>query len=117
MRFWAWLLRACTFIAAVIFVLILVDAQIACPIPTCKGPEGDVWMLVFVVTPLGLPALVMSVFFLAKLIWPTSQLVSRAGLWLMYLLFAIIGLAILCPFILGCLDGLKHTSHRVQVHQ
>jgi hypothetical protein len=115
MRFWGWLLRGCAFVAAAIFIVMLVGAQTSCPIPACKGPEGDAWMPALFFAPLGLPALVMSVFFIAKAPWPNSPLLSRAGLWLKYLLFVLIALAILTPFIFGYLKGRQNMPHHIQV--
>jgi hypothetical protein len=105
------------FVTAAMYIFFLVVAQRSCPIPTCKGPAGDAWMPIFFFTPVGLPALGMSAFFIAKKIWPHSPLLSRVGLWLKYLLFVLLGLAILTPFIFGYLKGRQHSSHPVQVHQ
>ncbi len=114
MRFLGW---GCVFAAAAIFIWTLVIGQIGCPLARCKGPDGDAWMPAFFFTPFGLPALVMSVFFIAKKIWPDSPNLSRAGLWLKYLFFVIIGLVILSVFIFGYVSGRVHSSHQTQVHQ
>jgi hypothetical protein len=114
MRFLGW---GIAFVAAAIFIVMLVGAQMGCPIPTCKGPEGDAWMPAFFFAPFGLPALVMSIFFIAKKIWPNSPVLSRAGLWLKYLFFVIIGLVILSGFIFGYLKGRSRAFHLTQVHQ
>ena len=114
MRFVGWGL---IFVAAGLYIFFLVAAQMGCPIPTCKGPDGDAWMPVFFFAPLGLPAIVASVFFLAKKIWPDSPILSRVGLGLKYVLFVLVGLAILTPFIFGYLKGRGRTSPQIQVHQ
>ena len=54
------------FVAAALFIVTLVVGQRGCPIPTCRGPEGDAWMPAFFFAPIGLPALVASVFFISK---------------------------------------------------
>jgi hypothetical protein len=114
MRFLGW---GCVFVAAAIFVVMLVGAQIGCPIPTCRGPEGDAWMPAFFFAPFGLPALGMSAFFIAKKIRPNSPKLSRAGPWLKYLFLVIIGLVLLSGFIFGYLKGREPASHQTQQHQ
>jgi hypothetical protein len=44
MRFLGW---GFAFVAAAIFIVMLVGAQMGCPIPTCRGPGGDAWMPAF----------------------------------------------------------------------
>ena len=114
MRFLGW---GCVFAAAALFIVTLITGQTGCPFATCKGPDGDAWMPAFFLAPFGLPALVASIFVIAKKLWPSSPVLSRAGLWLKYLFFAIVGLAILSIFIAGYLDGRKASSHQIQVHQ
>jgi hypothetical protein len=114
MRILGW---GCVFVTAAMFIAMLVVAQIGCPIPTCKGPDGDAWMPAFFFAPFGLPALVASIFFIAKKIWPNSPVMSAVGLGLKYLALAIIGLAFLTTFILGYLHGRERTSHQIQVQQ
>ena len=95
----------CVFVLAALFVVALVGAQIGCPIPRCTGPDGDAWMPAFLFAPLGIPALVASVFFVAEKLWPDSPGLTRAGLWLKYLFLAVFGLAILSLFVSGFLRG------------
>jgi len=114
MRFLRRLLWGLAFVAAAIFIVTLAVGQLGCPIQTCKGPDGDAWMPAFFFAPLGLPALVISVFFVARKIWPNSPFL---WLWLKYLFFVIIAVVILTPFIFGFLDALKSTSHHIQVRQ
>ena len=51
---------------AALFVVIILWAQNSCSlIPSighqCNGPEGDAWMLPFMLAPVGIPALIYSV--------------------------------------------------------
>jgi hypothetical protein len=62
----AFILKALCFIAATVFVLFLVSAQLDCSqIPSignqCHGSEGIVWMLAFFFAPIGIPALIGSI--------------------------------------------------------
>jgi hypothetical protein len=114
MRYLGWGL---VFFAAAIFIWTLATGQTGCPYLACKGPDGDAWMPAFFFAPFGLPALVASLFFIAKKIWPNSPSLSRAGLWLKYGILAIFGLAILSIFIAGYIQGRRAYSHQIQVHQ
>ncbi|MFZ0806794.1 MAG: hypothetical protein WAN03_11450 [Candidatus Sulfotelmatobacter sp.] len=104
----------CVFVAAALFIAAVVFGQINCPIPHCNGPDLDAWMPAFLLTPLGFPALVLTIFFVARKIWPNSRLLSVAP---KYLILTFIGLAILLPFLLGYINGRTRISPPVQVHQ
>jgi len=104
----------CVFVAAALFIVMLVGAQSACPLLKCKGPDGDVWMPPFFFAPIGFPALVMSGLFVARKIWPNSRALSLAP---KYFLLVFIGLAFLIPFLFGFFKGRAPASPQIQVHQ
>jgi hypothetical protein len=62
----AFILKTLCFIAAAVFVLAIVSAQLSCSqIPSighqCGGSEGIVWVLAFFLAPIGIPALFGSI--------------------------------------------------------
>jgi hypothetical protein len=62
----AFSLKVLCLIAAAVFVLTIVSAQLTCsPIASlghqCHGADGDVWMLPFFFAPIGIPALIGSI--------------------------------------------------------
>jgi hypothetical protein len=62
----AFVLKALCFIAAAVFVLAVVSAQLSCSQIAsighqCGGSDGIVWVLPFFFAPIGIPALVGSI--------------------------------------------------------
>jgi hypothetical protein len=65
------LVRMLVYAAAALFVVSLIFAQQACSIfPSfghqCNGPEGDAWMLPFILAPIGLPAMIAALVFMIR---------------------------------------------------
>jgi hypothetical protein len=86
-RIFTYVLRGGGILVAGIFVLTLVIAQNGCPNLRCNGPEGDGWMLPLFFSPIGVPALLWVIFFIAKEIWTHPQAVVKAGTSLKYLVW------------------------------
>jgi hypothetical protein len=42
-----------------IFVILLLVAEGNCPLPGCRGPEGDIWMLPFAFSIIAIPAILL----------------------------------------------------------
>ena len=62
----SFILKALCFIAATVFVLTIVSAQLTCSqIPSighqCHGSDGVVWVLPFFFAPIGIPALIAAI--------------------------------------------------------
>lgn len=51
-----------------VFIILIVVAEVSCPIPGCRGAGGDVWMLPFVYSFVGIPSLLLliAMFFLKR---------------------------------------------------
>jgi len=43
------------------FLLLVADAQSACPLSRCGGESGDAWMLPFFAAPIGVPAIILTI--------------------------------------------------------
>jgi hypothetical protein len=73
------LLRGIGFVSALIFILSIALAQLTFPILFCYAPEKfDSWMQAFLIAPVGIPCLMMSILFLVKKIHHNSRIVAQA---------------------------------------
>jgi hypothetical protein len=97
------LMRILTVGVAVVYVAAVVSAQVSCPFLRCTGPAGDVWMLPFFLSLVGIPATVCSLMFVAEWVWPKSPAVVV----LKYVALASAVLPVAVAVVFGLLAGMR----------
>ncbi len=81
-----------TFIAAFLWIFLILWPLSYCISKGCSGPDLDGFMPAFLLTPYGLPCFIWTIFYILKKIWPNSAAVQviEKTVWIM-LAVAVIG--------------------------